>query len=54
VGKHNITTIKEKRSLLLKTSKEFSIREKSSITVENTLQEEIIIIKERVIPEINL
>ena len=36
-GKYNITTIKGKHSLLVKTSKEFPIKEKSSTTIENAL-----------------
>ena len=36
-GRYNITTIKDKCLLLVKTSKEFPIKEKSSTTIENTL-----------------
>ena len=36
--KYNITTIKDKRSLLVKKSKEFPIREKSSTIIESALQ----------------
>ena len=53
VGKYNITTIKDKRSLLVKTSKEFP--KKISTTTENVLQIIIIIIitKEKVTLIIN-
>ena len=37
VDKYNITTIKEKCLLLVKTSKEFTIKEKNSTTIENEL-----------------